>query len=92
MSVFQSPVEQRQVWPGLAAFAQVERSGIRQGKPFERTAWFILSQVIDAQQVADMVQKHRGTTENKLHSVKDVVQREDASLIREPNSATLMAL
>lgn len=92
VSVFQAPVELCQVWPGLAAFAQVERSGIRQGQAFERTSWFILSQVIEAQQVADMVQRHRGTTENKLHWVKDVVQGEDASWIREPNSATLMAL
>lgn len=39
-----------------------------------------------------MIQAHWGTTENKLHWVKDVVQGEDASLIRSPNPATLIAL
>ncbi|BAU43280.1 hypothetical protein [Leptolyngbya sp. O-77] len=39
-----------------------------------------------------MIQAHRGTTENKLHWVKDVVQGEDASWIRAANPATLMAL
>jgi hypothetical protein len=92
VSIFQAPSELGQIWTGLAAFAKVERSGVRQGQTFERTSWFILSQVVEAHQVAEMVQRHRGTTENKLHWVKDVVQGEDASLICEPNSATLMAL
>jgi len=70
----------------------VERSGVRNGKPFERQAWFIISQVIDAEQLAMMIQAHRGTTENKLHWVKDVVQGEDASLICAAKPATLMAM
>lgn len=90
--VFAAPPELSQHWAGLAAFVAVERSGVRQGEAFERVSWFIISQVIEAQQLAWMIQAHRGTTENKLHWVKDVVQGEDASLIQSPNPATLMAL
>ena len=90
--VFAAPAQQCHDWAGLAAFVAVERSGVRHGQAFQRLSWFILSNVIEAQQVALMIQAHRGTTENKLHWVKDVVQGEDASLIQSPNPATLMAL
>jgi hypothetical protein len=33
--VFAAPAEATEVWAGLAAFAQVERRGKRQGKSFE---------------------------------------------------------
>ncbi len=92
VQVFAAPVELAQEWTGLAAFVAVERSGIRQGQPFHRQSWFILSQIIEAQDAAAMIQAHRGTTENKLHWVKDVVQGEDASLIQSARPATLMAL
>jgi predicted transposase YbfD/YdcC len=70
----------------------VERSGIREGKPFHRQAWFILSSIVPADTIAHLIQAHRGTIENKLHWVKDVVQGEDASLIQAAKPATLMAL
>lgn len=54
--------------------------------------WFIISQRIEAQQVAAMIRSHRGTTENKLHWVKDMVPGLDASMIQASNPATLMAL
>ena len=92
VQVFAAPIELAPEWAGLAAFVRVERIGIRQGQPFRRQSWFILSQIIEAQEAAAMIQTHRGTTENKLHWVKDVVQGEDASLIQSPRPATLMAL
>lgn len=92
VQVFAAPSHLVQDWAGLAAFVAVERWGIRQGQAFKRQSWFIISQVIEAQQIAWMIQAHRGTTENKLHWVKDVVQGEDASLIQSPNPATLIAL
>ncbi len=90
--VFASPPALSGDWAGLAAFVLVERSGIRSGKAFERQAWFIISRVIEAERLAGMIQAHRGTTENKLHWVKDVVQGEDASLIQAAKPATLMGL
>lgn len=92
VQVFVAPIALSHEWTGLAAFVSVKRSGQREGKPFERQAWFITSQVIAAEPLATMIQAHRGTIENKLHWVKDVVQGEDASSFRTPNPATLMAL
>jgi predicted transposase YbfD/YdcC len=90
--VFAAPPALALEWAGLAAFVAVERSGVRQGQAFHRQSWFIISQVMEAQALALMIQAHRGTTENKLHWVKDVVQGEDASLIQAANPAMLMAL
>ncbi|PZV11301.1 MAG: ISAs1 family transposase [Leptolyngbya sp.] len=87
--VFAPPPELAQDWAGLAAFVAMERSGTRQGHPFQRQFWFIISQVIEAQPLATMIQAHRGTTENKLHWVKDGVQAEDASLIQSPSQPGL---
>lgn len=92
VQVFAAPPQLAQAWTGLAAFVAVERWGMRQGQAFQRQAWFISSQVIEAQQLADLIRGHRATTENKLHWVKDVVQGEDASLINSSNPATLIAL
>lgn len=92
VQVFAAPPELRQDWAALAGFVRVERRGVRQGQAFERESWFIISQLVEAQALAVMIQAHRGTTENKLHWVKDVVQGEDTSLIQACNPATLMAL
>jgi predicted transposase YbfD/YdcC len=91
VEVFAAAAVLTQVWPGLSAFAKVERSGIREGKYFRRQSWFILSQVLPASRAAQLIQGHRGTIENRLHWVKDVVQQEDASLIQAEKPATLMA-
>lgn len=91
VQVFASPPALTSTWAGLSAFVRVERWGIREGKPFSHQSWYILSQLIEAQVAGQLIQAHRGTTENKLHWVKDVVQGEDASLMRSPNPATLMA-
>lgn len=45
-----------------------------------------------AAQVADMIQSYRGTAEDKLPWVKDVMWGEDAFLIHAANPATLMAM
>ncbi len=91
VQVFAAPPELTSTWVGLSAFVRVERWGIRDGKPFAHQSWYILSQIIEAQTAGQLIQAHRGTTENKLHWVKDVVQGEDGSLIQAPNPATLVA-
>ena len=89
--VFAAPAKLSQQWQGLAAIVAVERQGVREGIPFHRHSWFILSQVIPAQQAAALIRNHRGSIENKLHWVKNVVQGEDTCLIQAAKSATLMA-
>ncbi|NET11354.1 MAG: ISAs1 family transposase [Merismopedia sp. SIO2A8] len=91
IKVFEVPWELQQQWSGLQAFAQIERVGEREGQKFDTESWVILSRVIDAQQVADLVQEHRGSVENRLHWVKDVVQIEDGSLVQSSNPATTLA-
>lgn len=92
VQVLAAPPEAVQAWPGLAAFAAVERWGEREGKPFHTQSWFILTQVLPATAVADLIRNHRGAVENKLHWVKDVVQGEDQATLHHPKPATLMAL
>jgi predicted transposase YbfD/YdcC len=89
--VFAAPPEVASPWSGLSAFVAVERRGIRDGKPFERHSWYILSQVISAQQAASLIRGHRASIENQVNWVKDVVQGEDRSWIRAAQPATLMA-
>lgn len=90
--VFKAPAVLSEAWDNLAAFAQVDRFGVRDGHDFHTQSWFILDQCLPAHQVAQLVQDHRGTIENRLHWVKDVVQHEDTSLIQAHKPAMLMAL
>ncbi len=92
VQVFAAPAEARQVWDGLAAFVQVERRGVRDGLTFEHHSWSILSQPLPAQRVAQLIQAHRGTIENRVNWVRDVVQGEDSSQITDSAPATLMSL
>ena len=91
ISVLTAPVALQEQWRGLQAFARIKRFGEREGHPFERESWVILSQEIEAQHVAALVQEHRGSIENRLHWVKDVVQLEDASLVQASQPATTLA-
>jgi 3-methyladenine DNA glycosylase/8-oxoguanine DNA glycosylase len=90
--VFAAPSAWMAQWQSLAALVAVERRGVREGKAFNCQSWFILSQVIPAKQAAAMIRQHRGSIENQVHWVKDVIQGEDHSLIRAAQPATLMAL
>ena len=78
-------------WPEVAAFAAVQRCGVRDGKRFCHDSWLILTACIDAVEVAHLIREHRGSLENRLPWGKDVVQQEEASGITAPQPATLMA-
>lgn len=90
--VFAAPPELSAQWQGLSAFVAVQRRGVRQGKAFEHDSWYILSQVIPAEQAAALIRGHRASIENQVNWVKDVVQGEDRSEIRAAQPATLMAV
>lgn len=92
VEVFTAPPELVQTWPEIAAFVAVERCGWRDGSSFQHHSWYLLTRVIPAPEAAHLIREHRGTIENRLHWVKDVVQQEDASLIHAARPATLMAL
>lgn len=74
-------------WVGLQSLISVERIGIRQGKPYQQTNYYISSLITSALQLASGIRGHWGI-ENRLHWVKDVIFGEDAAPFRNYNAAT----
>jgi predicted transposase YbfD/YdcC len=74
-------------WIGLQSLIQVERIGIRQGKPLQQTNYYISSLFTSAVEFAQAIRAHWGI-ENRLHWVKDVIFGEDTAPFRDYNAAT----
>lgn len=55
---------------------RVDRNGIRDGKPFSETVFYISSLDLNASDFARRI-RHHWHIENRLHWVKDVVLQED---------------
>ena len=71
----------------MPSLIQVERIGIRQGKPLQQTNYYISSLFTSAVEFAQAIRAHWGI-ENRLHWVKDVIFGEDSALFRDYNAAT----
>ena len=92
-------------WSGLQSLIQVERIGIRSGKPYHQTNYYISSLFTSALKFAQGIREHWGI-ENRLHwggvsagevspaepPFKDVVFGEDAAPFRNYNAATNWSL
>ncbi len=63
-------------WPGLAAIGKVVRSREAAGTTTTETAYYLLSTVLSAQRLNEVVRSHWGI-ENRLHWRLDVVMNED---------------
>ena len=74
-------------WLGLKSLIQVERIGIRSGKKYLQTNYYISSLVSKATNFANGIRHHWGI-ENRLHWVKDVTFGEDAAPLTNYNVAT----
>ncbi len=74
-------------WLALKSFIQVERIGIRSGKKYLQTNYYISSLVSKAANFANGIRQHWGI-ENRLHWVKDVIFGEDAAPFRNSSAAT----
>ena len=74
-------------WLALKSFIQVERIGIRSGKKYLQTNYYISSLVSKATNFANGIRQHWGI-ENRLHWVKDVIFGEDAAPFSNSNAAT----
>lgn len=59
-------------WAGVQSLIQVERIGIRQGKRFQQTNYYISSLATSSVEFAQGIREHWGI-ENCLHWVKDVI-------------------
>jgi predicted transposase YbfD/YdcC len=77
-------------WNGIERVVKVRRWGTRQGKPFDQTAYYVLSKPIDcAQRVASAIQSH-WSIENNLHWAKDVNLREDSTTLRKHGQVSIL--
>lgn len=74
-------------WLGVKSFIQIERIGIRSGKLYQQTSYYISSLVSKAITFADGIRQHWGI-ENRLHWVKDVIFGEDTAPFSNYNAAT----
>jgi predicted transposase YbfD/YdcC len=66
------------VWVGVQRIIKVERTGIRERKPFEEKVFYISSLSATAAEFSPRIRAH-WHVENRLHWVKDVVLKEDES-------------
>lgn len=80
VSVFRVPDEVQSLWLNAHSFILVQRSGIRNTKPYQETAFYLSSLQDNAQGFALAIQGH-WRIENQLHWVKDVIFQEDHSPI-----------
>ena len=74
-------------WVGLQNLICVERIGIRQGKPYYQTNYYISSFSTSAFEFAQAIRSH-WRIENCLHWVKDVIFGEDTAPFKNYNAAT----
>lgn len=74
-------------WVGLQSLICLERIGIRQGKPYQRTNFYVSSLTTSATKFAQGIRLH-WEIENRLHWVKDVIFGEDTAPFRDYNTAT----
>ena len=77
-------------WVGLKSFVQVDRIGMRQGKPYQQNSYgrhFL----IHLFEFAQSIRGHWGI-ENRLHWVKDVVFKEDTLPLKHHNAASNLSL
>ncbi len=74
-------------WHGLKSLVQLERIGIRQGKPYQQTNYYISSLLTSAGEFVHKIRSHWGI-ENRLHWIKDVIFGEDAAPFRHCGAAT----
>lgn len=73
-------------WLGAKTCIQVERIGIRSGKQYLQTNYYISSLLSKAVTFAEGIRQHWGI-ENRLHWVKDVIFGEDAAPFTNSNTA-----
>jgi predicted transposase YbfD/YdcC len=74
-------------WIGIERLIMVEREGFRDKKPYMKVHYYISSlKENKAQEFAKGIRSHWGI-ENSLHWVKDVIQNEDRSRIKDGNIA-----
>lgn len=92
VSLYENRADHCPTWKGIQRLVKVRRWGIRKGKEYDYTSYYILSRPINhACLVAKYIRSHWGI-ENNLHWIKDVLLKEDLMPIQRQKSATNVAI
>jgi predicted transposase YbfD/YdcC len=89
--VWEADENMKKQWIGLHSYISVRRYGVRNGKEFDMTTFYISSTNRSAWCFAKSIRGHR-KVENNLHWVKDVIQNEDGCELVDHQSAINMAV
>lgn len=91
VEVYSVPERLDRGWPPLSAVLFVTRSGERDGRPYQRSGYYITSLHTTAGSFAEGLRGH-WLIENRLHYVKDVIANEDGSGIKSAQAAANLSL
>lgn len=91
VSVFNGKNVNDNNYPHIQSFIKVERIGFRGEKEYKETIYYISSQKLKAEILAQRIKEH-WLIENQVHWVKDVIFNEDKSRIKGNNVAAKFSL
>lgn len=83
--------ELKKKWPYITSLIEVASELTVEGRTSYSSRWYVSSLPINAETAANTIREHWGV-ENQLHWVLDVVFREDALKVSDPNGAKHLAL
>ena len=85
------PAELKKKWPHITSLIEVASERTVNGKTSCSSRWYVSSLQVNAKEAANAIREHWGV-ENQLHWVLDVVFREDALKVTDPDGAKHLAL
>ena len=92
VGIYENRIKVPKGWNDIQRIIKVRRWGTRSGKPYDFTAYYILSKPMNnASSIARMIRGH-WKIENALHWTKDVLMGEDNMTITEQRSAGLVGM
>lgn len=90
VEVYPAPAWQAD-WPAIGRVVCVTRSGVREGKPYERCGLYLTSRTDEAASLGAAIRAH-WHVENRLHWCKDVLMNEDTGGVRSKAGASVLSL
>ncbi len=92
VQLYKAPPHWQQTYVGIACFLVLRRWGLRKGKTYDKTHYYILSRNMqEAAQAGELIRSY-WSVENRLHYVKDVTMGEDKNQIAHKQAAKNVSL